>query len=277
MLPADRQYFLKFWAQAFPPSWRDPCGDRALAGSCEHRAALRVSSWSGPRASVAYARDFRLLRTRRFAFVRKQKGATALLVLPALLTLGAAAIRRYPYGISARVNLYLVPAILILAALGATWLCHSAARLVPPRKIIVALGFMLAFTAPAGWPMTSGIPTGRRGTGPPANLRAGSGRRCRPMPRWFACAATWGFRSGAAPGPMMGQTSTCVISGFIPAGIAKGWHRTGRPSPHKRPLRCVLLSRSPEEVPAFAGGSTSTETAIRSRKCTHIRPRGGRC
>jgi hypothetical protein len=24
MLPADRRYFLKFWAQAFPPSWREP-------------------------------------------------------------------------------------------------------------------------------------------------------------------------------------------------------------------------------------------------------------
>ena len=144
MLPADRQYFLKFWAQAFPPSWRNPA---AIV-----RWLVRVNT--GPLFAFPHGADLALTWLTPVIFgcfavgvllyVRKQKGATALLVLPGLLTLGAAAIRRYPYGVSARVNLYLVPAILILSALGATWICTLAARLVSTRKIIVALAVMLA-------------------------------------------------------------------------------------------------------------------------------------
>ena len=109
--PPGPTVFPQLLGSGISPLMARSCGDCALAVSREHRAALRVSSWSGPRASVAYARDFRLLRTWRFPVrMQAKRAATALLVLPALLTLGAASIRRYPYGVSARVNLYLVSA-----------------------------------------------------------------------------------------------------------------------------------------------------------------------
>src|SRR5262249_8477122 len=75
---------------------------------------------------------------------RRDKTSAALIVLPALLTLGAAMIKQYPYGVSVRVNLYLVPAVLILAAFGASALITILGRVVYPRRAALAIGVLLA-------------------------------------------------------------------------------------------------------------------------------------
>jgi hypothetical protein len=251
MQPADRRYFLKFWAEAFPPSWRDPAGIarwlfRVNTGplfAFPHGADLGLA-WLTPVVFGCFAVGVLL-------FVRKHKAATALLVLPAMLTLGAAAIRRYPYGVSARVNLYLVPAILILSALGATWLCTLAARLVPPRKLVVALTFMLAIYGARRLANDLGHP-----------YRTPWDRTAREFARWF-----WEEMSADAE-------VVCVRSDLGIPFRSGGWAYDGadqylcyqriysrrhreRRAPNweaisdKRPLRCVLLSQSPEDVPAF--------------------------
>ena len=101
MLPDDRRYFLKFWAQAFPPSWHDPVGIarwlyHAHTGplfAFPHGADLGLA-WLTPVIFGCFALGCVLL-------LRKWKSAAALMVLPALFTLAAAALKRYPYGAGA--------------------------------------------------------------------------------------------------------------------------------------------------------------------------------
>jgi hypothetical protein len=153
--------------------------------------------------------------------------------------------------VSARVNLYLVPAILILSALGATWLCTLAARLVPARKIIVALGCMLAFYGLCRLGNDLGHP-----------YRTPWDRTAREFARWFweemsadaevVCVRSdlgIPFRSGgwAYDGADQYLCYQRIYSRRHREGLAPSWEAISA----KRPLRCVLLSRLPEEVPGF--------------------------
>jgi hypothetical protein len=249
-LPDDRAYFLKFWAAAFPPAANDP-------GSLA-RWLVRVNT--GPLFSFPYGADMRLAWLTPVLFgcfalgavlLRKSKSIIALLMLPLLLTLAAAALSRYPYGMSVRVNLYLVPAVLILAAAGASWLCAKAGPPVARRGIILTLGCLLALFAASRLVSDLGHP-----------YRAPWDRTGREFARWF-----WEEMSADAE-------VVCVRSDLGISSAPKRWaydgadqyrcyqriysrrHREGG-QPHwdrvseRRPLRCVLLSKLPEQVPGF--------------------------
>jgi hypothetical protein len=250
--PEDRAYFLKFWAAAFPPAVNDPI---ALA-----RWLVRVNT--GPLFAFPFGADTRLAWLAPVLFVcfalgavlllrKGRKSVIALLLLPMLLTLAAAAFRRYPYGMSARVNLYLVPAVLLLAAAGASWLCSKAAPLVGRRGVVVALGCLLALFAASRLVSDLGHP-----------YRTPWDRTGREFARWF-----WEEMSADAE-------VVCVRRDLGISSGPKRWaydgadqylcyqriysrrHREGgRPQwdriSERRPLRCVLLSRMPEQVPGF--------------------------
>ncbi len=125
--PDARAYFLKFWAAAFPPF------DHGLLAL----AKWLVRANTGPLFAVPHGADGRLAWLTPAVFgcfalgavilLRKRRSIAALLILPILLTLAASALKRYPYGMSARVNLYLVPSILIFAAAGVNWICAGRA------------------------------------------------------------------------------------------------------------------------------------------------------
>jgi hypothetical protein len=68
------------------------------------------------------------------SFWRRDRGALALLLLPLLLTLGAAMVHGYPFG--SRLVLFLVPSILILIGAGAAMIWESV---LPGRRFIAAL------------------------------------------------------------------------------------------------------------------------------------------
>ena len=99
--PEDRTYLINFWIGAFPPSWRDPA---ALAG-------WFVRAHTGPLFAYPHGAN-RLPWLTIFIFgsfiwgialhIRRNLKIVILLVLPFLLVLTAAALRRYPYGISAQ-------------------------------------------------------------------------------------------------------------------------------------------------------------------------------
>ena len=105
---------------------------------------------------------------------RQRRRVAAVLVLPILLTLAAAALRRYPFGLSARVNLYLVPAVLILAAAGMSWIWSKIPRVVVRRRIVIACGCLLALFA-----------VGRLGSDLGHPYRAPWDRTGREFARWF--------------------------------------------------------------------------------------------
>ena len=174
-----------------------------------------------------------------------------MLILPILLTLAASAVRRYPYGTSARVNLYLVPSILILAGAGVSWVFTRVAPVARDRKIVMALGCLLAVFAAGRLANDLGHP-----------YRAPWDRTAREFARWF-------WDELAADGEIV-----CVQSDLGIRLRPERWaydgadqylcyqriysrrHRDGG-SPHwdqisdRRPLRCVLVSRLPEQVPGF--------------------------
>ncbi len=251
LMPADRQYFLKFWAQAFPPSWRNPLAlggwlIRANTGplfAFPHGSDLGLA-WLSPVIFACFALGV-------FICLRKSKGTTALLVLPLFLTLAAAVLRRYPYGMSVRVNLYLVPAILMLASLGVVRICSYGARVANPRKIVFALGAMLALYGTCRLCNDLGHP-----------YRAPWDRTAREFARWF-------WEEMSADGEVVCVRSDLKIpfrnSAWAYDGadqylcyqrIYSRRHREKR-APNwasitaQHPLRCVLVSRTPEEVPGF--------------------------
>ena len=250
--PEDRAYFLKFWAGAFPPSILDP--------GALWRWLVRVAT--GPLFAFPHGGDLRLAWLTPVIFgcfavgtmilLRQRRRVAAVLALPILLTLAAAALRRYPFGLSARVNLYLVPAVLILAAAGMSWIWSRIPQLVVRRRVLMACGCLLVLFAVCRLGSDLGHP-----------YRAPWDRTGREFARWF-----WEEM------PSGGEV-VCVRSDLgIPLG-PKRWYYDGadqylcyqriysrrhreRRRPQwdrvsaEHPLRCVLLSRRPEEVPGFA-------------------------
>jgi hypothetical protein len=251
MLPADRRYFLRFWAQAFPPSWREPGAlaqwlFRANTGplfAFPHGAEARLA-WLTPVIFGCFALGILLLS-------RKNRSTVALLVLPILLTLAASAVKRYPYGMSARVGLALVPSIVLLAALGAAWLCSRAGKVRAGRWLIPTLGVMLAVLGSCRLADDLGHP-----------YRTPWDRTAREFARWFweempadaevVCVRSdlgipFRDRQWAYDGADQYLCYQRIYSRRHRERRAPNWEAISQ----KRPLRCVLLNRMPEEVSGF--------------------------
>lgn len=249
--PDDRAYFLRFWANAFPPSIRTPS---ALAGWIVriHTGALFAYP-HGENRSLAWLNVVVLagFLLGVVALARKHRSMTAILVLPFALTLSAAALRRYPYGWSPRVAQFLLPSTLILVGAGAEWVVSrlgaaSIRRLVVPglTVFLVALGLWRTstdFTRPFRTPWD---------------------RTAREFARWF-------WEELGADSELVCVRSDLGIP-FRPGRwqydgtdqylcyqrIFSRRHHEGRPPrwdaiSAAHPLRCVLLNRMPHEVPGF--------------------------
>jgi hypothetical protein len=79
---------------------------------------------------------------------RGRRGAMVLLLVPFALALGAAVLRRYPYGVEARQMQFLAPAICLLAGLGMAWLLDAipwprARRGLAALALLLLTGFAL--------------------------------------------------------------------------------------------------------------------------------------
>jgi hypothetical protein len=249
--PEDRVYFLKFWAGAFPPSIVHP------AALC--RWLLRMGT--GPLFAFPHGADLRLAWLTpvicgcsvlgAVILLRRRRSVVVLLLLPVLLTLAAAALRRYPFGLSARVNLYLIPAVVILAAGGVSWIWSKIPRVAVQRRMIMASGCLLALFAACRLGSDLGHP-----------YRTPWDRTGREFARWFwqemsasgevVCVRSdLGIPFGPRPWSYDGADQyLCyqrIYSRRHREGVRPQWDRIS----DKRPLRCVLLSRLPEEVPGF--------------------------
>jgi hypothetical protein len=137
----DRAYFLRFWAEAFPPSGRDPV---AMLGwlVTTHTGPL-FAYFPGARGTGMTALFFGCFLAGISTQSRRNPGHVLLFVLPFLLTFLAAVLRRYPYGASVRAFQFLTPATLLLAAAGAGWLCARPRRLPVIRWAIPGLAVVL--------------------------------------------------------------------------------------------------------------------------------------
>jgi len=250
MSPGDRAYFLRYWAAAFPPSWRDLA---ALGGWLirAHTGPLFAYPHGGNRLPWLTVLIFGCFVVGIVVRGRRHPWVVMLLVLPFLLALVAAALRRYPYGMSVRVAQFLAPATLLLAAAGASALCARArplslARWITPGLAAILVGMGL-------WRLAGDL-------GHP--YRTPWDRTTREFARWFwdelaadaelVCVQTdlgIPFRPGqwAYDGTDQYLCFQRIYSRRHWQEVPPRWNAV---SP-TRPLRCVLLNRMPGEVPAF--------------------------
>lgn len=248
--PDDRAYFLKFWADAFPPAFAEPLAlARWLAKA--HTGAL----FAYPHGELRSLAWLNVLILASFlmgclAWSRRDRRTLALLILPFLVTLAAAAFRRYPYGMSPRVAQFLVPSTLILAAAGVDRIMQRLRDGERRRRVAIALtGALLLF---GGWRLAADL-------GRP--YRTPWDRTAREFARWF-----WEELGQDAELVCLQRDLGIPISDrpwaydandqyLCYQRIYSQRHREGRPPrwdaiSASHPLRCVFLRRGPDEMPA---------------------------
>ncbi len=248
--PADRAYLVNFWIGAFPPSWRDPA---ALAGWLfrTHTGPLFAYPHGANRLAWLTILIFGSFVVGINLQCRRNLRIVLLLVFPFLLVLAAAAVRRYPYGMSARVAQFLVPSTLLMAAAGLGWLCTRAQRLPLGRLAIPALTIALV--------MMGLMRVGHDLVTP---YRTPWDRTARDFARWFwaelgtdaelVCVRT-DLGIPFRPEPW---TYDAADQYLCLQRIYSRRHQEKRPPDWEkisaeRPLRCVLLNRMPNDVPGF--------------------------
>jgi hypothetical protein len=249
--PTDRAYFLRFWAGAFPPGWERPTD---LLG-------WMVTTHTGPLFAYPHGevRGLEWLTVATFAaFVagilgrwRREPWTVALLVLPLVLSFLAAVFRRYPYGMNARVSQFLVPSIVILAAAGIDGVLGTSRRRRLVRWAVPGLVVLLA-----------GFGLWRLAVDLSKPYRTPWDRTAREFARWF-------WEELAVESELV-----CVWTDLGIPFTPRRWAYDGadqylcfqriyskrhrqRREPRweaisdKRPLRCVLINRKPEDLPEF--------------------------
>ena len=131
--PADSAYMRWFWKPAFMPLGPTPMTSLMWLGhqlkatfrwTLDYRAS---AIWSFAAAAGAWS------------LLRRKQDAALLLILPLVLAVVASSAQRYPF-FSGRTQLYLIPALLILAGEGAYW---SWQILMPRVKWVAAVPFLL--------------------------------------------------------------------------------------------------------------------------------------
>ena len=248
--PADRDYLINFWTGAFPPSWRDPA---ALAGWLfrTHTGPLFAYPQGANRLPWLTTLIFGAFIVGIVLLGRRNPKVVVLLVLPFVLGIVAAGLRRYPYGMSVRLAQFLAPSTLLLASAGLTWLC---ARLRPL--------FLARWASPGLALVLIGMGLFRLGHDLGNPCRTPWDRTSREFARWF-------WHELAADAELVCVQSDLGIP-FRPGQwaydgadqylclqrIYSHRHQQKRPPrwdavSRTRPLRCVLLNRMPNEVPAF--------------------------
>ncbi len=246
--PQDHDYFHRDWAPAFPPS-----------GGPLHLIFwfLRMSTGFGfayPEGGGNGASLVTTLCVTVGAFMLGRRGQwtpLALLLSPFLMGLVAAALHRYPYGLSARTMQYVAPHICLLMGGGLALLINRSPLATVRRRgirfVVVALA-MLGFGRMT-WDLTH-------------PYKFYSDARSRAFAEWFwtemsrdAEVACLGTDMGvvADPGHWNNDLTDqylCYRQMFSPR------HRRGEPLRLEavaldHPLRCVLYNEFPQESPEF--------------------------
>jgi hypothetical protein len=247
--PASRDYLIKYWTGAFPPSWRDP---GALAG-------WLVRAHTGPLFAYPYGAN-RMAELSAFLFgsfvigiivrARRDVRVAALLVLPFPLLMAAAVMHRYPYGASVRLAQFLAPSTLLLGSAGLAWLCARLRPLTLARWAAPSLVMILVV-----------VGLWRVGQDLVNPCRVPWDRTAREFARWFweelaadaelVCVQTdLGIPLRPNPWTYGNDQYLClqrIYSRRHQQKLLPQWDRVS----DARPLRCVLLNRMPTEVPAF--------------------------
>jgi len=249
--PADRAYFLKFWATAFPPSCNDPTALARWLIRSHTGPLFACLPGAGQGQTWVSALFFGCFVAGIVVLGRREVELVRLFVIPFLLAIVAAAMRRYPYGTSVRVAQFLVPATLLLGAAGVAWLCTHTRQSRIRGWVAPALAIVLVATGL--W---------RVGCDLVQPARAPWDRTSREFARWFweelsTDAELVCVRTDLGISVRPGQWSYDGSDQYLCfQRIYSRRHRQANPPrwdavSRTRPLRCVLLNRMPADVPAF--------------------------
>ena len=169
--PHDHAYFHNAWADAFPPldsAWR------LVVWLVDIHTGFMFAYPEGG-AHGASAATFACFVAAAVVLCRRGRGTVAALCLaPFALALVAAAIHRYPYGISARTTQYAAPAICLFSGLGAAYGLSLVRNRVVRRRWLVGLAVTLA-----------GLGLGRLGADLYHPFKTPTDERARAFAHWF--------------------------------------------------------------------------------------------
>jgi hypothetical protein len=117
-----------YWAASFPPLDSLPHLIRWLVAV--HTGTMFAYPGGG-RGGQSAATFLAVVAGAAWLWRRGRRGVVMMLLAPFALALGAAVLRRYPYGVEARQMQFVAPAICLLAGLGAAW----ALQALPWRRV----------------------------------------------------------------------------------------------------------------------------------------------
>jgi hypothetical protein len=143
--PADAAYMRWFWKPAFMPLGPTPMTSLMWLGH-QLKATFR---WTlDYRASAIWSLA---AAAGVWSLLRRKPDAALLLVLPLVLAVVASSAQRYPF-FSGRTQLYLIPALLILAGEGADWsrqalMAHAKWIAAVPSLLLIGLGVQATWHA----------------------------------------------------------------------------------------------------------------------------------
>ena len=116
--PQDHDYFHNAWADAFPPldgAWR------LLKWLCEVHTGFMFAYPEGGAHGASTLTFLCFAAAVVLLWRRGRRSVVGLCLAPLGLAMVAAAIHRYPYGVSARTTQYAAPAVCVLSGLGAAY------------------------------------------------------------------------------------------------------------------------------------------------------------
>lgn len=247
--PQDHAYFHHDWAPAFPPLGSVP---KLLVWFLSMNTGYMFAYPEGGERGASALTFGCFAVAAVVLWKRRRTTVLALCLAPFAFALVAAALHRYPYGMSARTMQYAAPVICLLAGLGVAWLLSRFGTL-PSRR--VALHTLLVGLAAFG--------LGRMGYDLVHPYRSADDLRHRGFARWF-----WTEKSRGAelvcPKMDLGvklnaehwtkdatDTYLCYQKIYSPRHHDNARARLDAVSA-ARPLRCVFFNESPSRNPAFA-------------------------
>jgi hypothetical protein len=262
--PQDHEYFHNAWARAFPPLGNPM---RLLAWLADVHTGNMFAYPTGSTNGVS-AGTFLLFAVGAAILLRKRPMLAGLCLAPFGVAFVAAAIHRYPYGVSARTTQYAAPIICLLAGLG------GAAGL---GRLTSVLGAVRALKAVAVGLVVLGL--GQTGYDLAHPYRKATYDRDRSFARWFWTEFSRGGELvcarrdlGLVLDPVhwtKDQTDAyrCFQEIYSPR------HRRREPPDLARvsedwPLRVVFYNEIPQDYPRFAPWLAAMLTRYRLRSLT---------
>ncbi|GAC1469847.1 MAG: hypothetical protein NVSMB9_14200 [Isosphaeraceae bacterium] len=261
--PQDQAYFYHDWARAFPPL------DSAWALLVWFFAMNTGFMFAYPEGGANGASSLTFLCFVVAAVVlwrRRRRTVLGIFLWPFGLALIAAAVRRYPYGLSARTMQYTAPAICLLGGLGAATLLGRIVSARARRNLLRGLVAVLACL---------GLGHGAYDISHP--YKTPSDERARAFARWFWTEKALDAELACLKGDL-GTVFRAEHWGKDATDTYLCYQKIYSPRHHRgdkihleavtetRPLRCVLYNELPQETPAFQAWMADMLTRYRLQK-----------